>query len=231
MAGKPHVLLLTLEKQPCFEEMFHHLLSSLQQEFIVFHDEKIESAVDHLRSDSLAAVLIADSGIARKSAKRIYPELQTYAQEKGGTAIFCGLFSGFCRTDDYDKSFRIFGLDWTRGSYTRTDWSLITGTILGNDLPKQYSMKADCMWVTSAGIYRRSDGARDHSAVFEADPVPSRREDIAVAFTACGKGFVGYIGDVNAEQESTHVVLAMCRFAAKQLASASASSLAAPVSQ
>lgn len=35
-------------------------------------------------------------------------------------------------------------------------------------------------------------------------------DDTAVAFGKVGKGYLGYVGDVNAEDESTDVVLAMC---------------------
>lgn len=215
MAGKSRVLLLTLQKELFFEEMFQELLSSLHQDFIVMHDEKIESAVHHMRSEGLAAVLIADSGIASKSANRIYPELRSYVKERGGTVIFCGLFSGFSSTDDFEKSFGIFGLDWTRGSYFGAQWCLLPGTILGDDLPKKYSTKASLVNVNvdTDAIYMPTDEA----SRFE---IPVQRQDAAVAFAACGKGFVGYIGDVNATHESTQVVLAMCRLAAKQLPSA-----------
>jgi len=46
------------------------------------------------------------------------------------------------------------------------------------------------------------------SNVFSASPVDQAQTP--VAFTKIGDGSLGYIGDVNAEEESDNVVLAMC---------------------
>ena len=57
--------------------------------------------------------------------------------------------------------------------------------------------------------YKPTDGSRVESHVFQ--PFPVDLSNAPVAYTRIGDGFLGYIGDVNAEKESTGVILAMLR--------------------
>ena len=80
----------------------------------------------------------------------------------------------------------------------------------GNHLAKAYSMKA--LHVAKPGefeaIYSPTDESRNESNVFDQGEIKDLNE-APVAFAKVGKGWVGYVGDVNNEAESQTVILAM----------------------
>jgi hypothetical protein len=59
-------------------------------------------------------------------------------------------------------------------------------------------------------VYAPTDDSRIQSHVF----APTKITNLSAApvvYTQIGSGFLGYIGDVNAEEETTSVILAMLR--------------------
>lgn len=79
-----------------------------------------------------------------------------------------------------------------------------------------YSQKAVFLKNVNAtdSIYAPSSESRTQSHVFQAETVD--QDQAPVAFTKIGSGWLGYIGDVNNEEGSQNVVLAMCKFAASR---------------
>lgn len=59
-------------------------------------------------------------------------------------------------------------------------------------------------------LYIATDVSRLESHVFAPRPITNTKET-PVAFTKFGQGHIGYIGDVNSEDETHHVILAMCQ--------------------
>jgi hypothetical protein len=78
-------------------------------------------------------------------------------------------------------------------------------------LPAAYSQKAVFLKnvAPDAALYLPSMDSVTESHVFPSEPVKNR-EQAPVAFTAVGEGWLGYVGDANAETESDAVILAMC---------------------
>jgi hypothetical protein len=132
----------------------------------------------------------------------------------GGTAIFAGHFSGFIRPADLNRLFRShWNLPWEFGDYHRTTVYLNQRVQQGSKLalPAAYSQKAVFLKnvAPDAALYLPSTDSVTESHVFPSEPVKNR-EQTPVAFTAVGEGWLGYVGDVNAETASDDVILAMC---------------------
>jgi hypothetical protein len=59
-------------------------------------------------------------------------------------------------------------------------------------------------------VYLPGNDSMSESLVFE--PIHADREQTPVAFGKFGQGSIGYVGDVNTEEGSDQVILAMCGF-------------------
>lgn len=107
-----------------------------------------------------------------------------------------------------------FSLPWTMASYHRTTFAL-NGSALRRvtrvgALSPRYSMKGVHLGGVEQKdrVYVPCAGARVQSWVFAPERVD--RDETAVAWAEVGEGMVGYVADVNAEPESTEIVLSMC---------------------
>ena len=136
--------------------------------------------------------------------------------KQGGTFICCGQWSSTIRPLDANKFFSKLGLPWEFGDYLRTDDHFNRNFFISGGFPESYSSKATRLKNVdpSARVYAPSRDSRVQSFVFAADPVDV--EQAPVAFTQCGGGYVGYVGDVNSEQPSAYVVKRLCEFAFDQ---------------
>jgi hypothetical protein len=129
-------------------------------------------------------------------------------------AIIMGLFPSFVQPDSVKPFFSRAGRPWGVGSYHRATLALNESAVSvanAQKLPQRYSQKAvfvnnvapEDMW------YKTDDNSEVQSMVF-----PSTSEKVAgetaVALAKVGEGKLGYVGDVNAEDGSNAVVLAMC---------------------
>jgi hypothetical protein len=131
----------------------------------------------------------------------------------GCILVLIGNFSSSIRPKDLEKFFREAGLPWTNGEYLRT-------TVHSNDteetsshtsLPSSYSQKAvflASVYVNDAW-YLPTDSSKTESLVFHSERVQDLQQT-PIALTNLGKGKLGYVGDVNGEEDSDAVVLAMC---------------------
>lgn len=186
-----------------------------------------------------SAVLIADGGLTRqftrkkdRKAGRYGPYdptkeeemkqydaflayLNTYVRGGGGTVVFYKRFSSESCLPDMEKLFSgAFGLPWKASSYHRSTFVLRAENMRrltpAAELPPQCSVKAvhlmdveekDRLYVP------RSDSCIE-SFVFAPNPID--QNETPVAWADVGEGMVGYIGDVNSEEEGERVLLAMC---------------------
>ncbi|KAJ5525846.1 hypothetical protein N7494_012496 [Penicillium frequentans] len=125
-----------------------------------------------------------------------------------------GQFASFVRPDNMKSFFSKAGLSWNRGSYTRTTLLLNQAAIgdeLATKLPKSYSQKALFVnnVVSSDAWYTTDEDSVVESRVFRPTPVNTPGET-PVAMARVGEGRLGYVGDVNAEEETDAVILVMC---------------------
>lgn len=160
-----------------------------------------------------SAVLITDEALTLRENSHIWDAVLEYVR-RGGTAIVMGLFPSFVQPDKIKTFFARASLRWERGSYHRTTLSLnenAVGMSEAGSLPRSYSQKA--LFVKNVSSqemwYRTNDDSVIESRVFPPTSANVGGE-APVALAKVGQGKLGYVGDVNAEEASHAVVLAMC---------------------
>jgi ribonuclease HI len=144
-----------------------------------------------------SVILLFDTAVThqRNVLERVIDRLR-----EGATVVLTGGFSSLATEGEFNRFFAKLGLSWERGSYTRTTVSLrsnaVSSRYLTSHLRSSCSQKAVFVKNVerSAAWYTSSDGSGE----------------AAVALTNVGNGKLGYIGDVNEEEPSNMVVLAMC---------------------
>jgi hypothetical protein len=207
---EPRILLVSLDTASPFDQLYQGILEKLNTVAALDRATKPESALQGLADQPPQAVLVTDGGIAQHRA--VYAKLLDYVRG-GGRLVLMGNFSSMTRPKDLDRLFQEAGLPWTHGAYQRT-------TVHRNDteetsshtsLPPSYSQKA----VFLAGVpgkdawYLPNNSSHTQSRVFYPVPITDQ-EQTPIALTNIGKGKLGYVGDVNGEEGSDAVVLAMC---------------------
>lgn len=195
------ILLLSLENFSFFDEIHTHLLSGLRSKTRVEQASTANDATKFLSSPNLKAVLVVDPGITSAKHSRVSQSLHKFVHD-GGIAVFAGLFSSFISPPDMKKFWSTpWNLSWQMGSYGRRDFDLQSSAVAGmgeNSLTVSYSMKA----VSLQGIEKK------HAVYLESENSGNGLE-APVVRARVGKGYLGYLGDVNAEEESTAVVLTL----------------------
>jgi hypothetical protein len=168
-----------------------------------------------LARPELSRVFIADADISKKSHAPLLAQLVRWVRA-GGTAVIGGLFSSFIRLDKFDAFFAAWGLPWTRGDYHRTTFALnqharpwlVPHT--PPSLPTSYSMKAVHLRDVDPqdAVYVSTDDSHLESLVWAPTKI-SDSSGVPVAYGQLGQGSLGYVGDVNGEEESTDVIICM----------------------
>ncbi|KNZ77881.1 RNA polymerase II-associated protein 3 [Termitomyces sp. J132] len=166
-----------------------------------------------LYSDAITGVFVADAAIANRKNAQMLTKLVEYAKA-GGSVVIGGAFSSLVKPKDIGAFFlKSWGVPWKPGSYHRTTFFLNPAHELAKSNPvlaQSYSMKALHLKDISPDVvvYRPTRESRLESLVFPPGPVTNMNESPVVR-TRVGKGYLGYIGDVNWEDDSANLVLAM----------------------
>jgi hypothetical protein len=213
--SKPVILIIGIGKHSFQDEMYSDLLTNLKSLATVHEATREADASAKLQSLNPTAVLITAGDFAKRSHQGIHGPVVDYAKS-GGTVVFCQQFSSLISPPLFDSFFgSTWSLPWKFGNYNRTTFYLnpsrngkLKDKVM---LPKSYSMKAvhvkgakkeDAVYVTTSSSVVQSHVFGPESA-HTPDQAP-------VLFTSVGDGFLGYVGDVNAEEGTTSVILAMC---------------------
>jgi hypothetical protein len=193
----PHILALCFEYEDLFYTVHDGLVQQLSAKSRLQRATTPAAALDMLSlSPAPSVILVADAAMTRhnKICERVIDLLR-----KGATVVLAGCFSSMVSQGQFDRFFARVGLLWRRGSYYRVTTRLrrrAVGDRLAGRLPAAYSQKA--VFVKRV----------DKSAVWYAEKETGN--EAAVVFAKVGKGMLGYVGDVNGEEGSKAVVLAMC---------------------
>ena len=173
----------------------------------------IEAEASHyLQSQHFTAVLAVDPTIVQESPN-LRRQITTFART-GGKVILCHFFSSLIGPTEFDEYMQTeWNLPWRFGNYARTNFHLNRqGVNLCRepDLPACYSMKAVSLkYIEPASkIYHPRKTSTIQSHVFPPTPIGDLSQ-AAVAFTRVGDGWLGYIGDVNDEEATLTVIMAM----------------------
>ncbi|KAK1671759.1 hypothetical protein BDP55DRAFT_635615 [Colletotrichum godetiae] len=212
LESKPQLVVISLDYQPFFDEMYAGLLSRLLEKASMQRTKKPAAALNRLQQNPPpAAVLITDSALT-EAFPDVWNAVIAYVRQ-GGTAIVMGHFSSFVKPDNIKPFFAKAGLDWARGDYHRTTVTLnpqAAGSA-AERLPTRYSQKALFLKGVhpTAVLYGPNETSVTQSHVFSAEEVADLTQ-AAISFAQVGDGKMGYVGDVNTEEETGDVILAMC---------------------
>ncbi|KAI0449707.1 hypothetical protein F5B21DRAFT_493511, partial [Xylaria acuta] len=138
-----------------------------------------------------------------------------YVKNRGGIAIVGGPFASFVGPNELNSWIgRRWRMPWRVGQYRRTTTVLLQDTHVGLEattrahLVPSYRSEA---WLlkhvpSSDSLYASPEDASSEPEVFGPVPVGAQT---AIAFGKCGQGWLGYIGDVDNQEGTAEVLLAM----------------------
>ncbi|KAF8318594.1 uncharacterized protein EI90DRAFT_3083062 [Cantharellus anzutake] len=161
------------------------------------------------------AVLVVEPSIYKKGTfAEDLDALLSYARN-GGRVVFGCMIPSEMSDSIAEKFFgEKLGLPWRLGGYYRSTHFLqrfhhALGSPASASLLASYSMKAVSLSGVEASdaVYRPGEDSHVESFVFDPDSVDQSL--VPVAMTRYEKGWIGWNGDVNAEDGSTYVLLAM----------------------
>jgi hypothetical protein len=214
---QPRILLLSLRLESFFDTSYKPYLDRLAAKARVQRVKHAPAAIRQLTSTQQpppTAVLVTDAAIVEPQHDDVYDALLAYIRQ-GGTAVLMGHFPSFVRPLELHAFFAHAGLSWQAGSYLRTTFALnreaIAGETLPAKLPARYSQKAlsvakvrpeEAWYVTDAG-------STLESLVWAPEAV-NCPDEAPVAAGRVGSGRLAYVGDVNVEDGTGDVVLALC---------------------
>ena len=176
---------------------------------------------------SVVLVVSPESYLSSQKQYRILRDhVKTFADQQGGIVLFCGLFSSFIKPTSFDSYFRNeWNLPWRFGAYHRTTLTVNQNFhITSKDshtpvkldpktasLEKAYSQKAVNVKNVpmNSMLYVTTSASQLESLVFPPQSVDNKSQS-PVIFQSYGNGYVGYLGDVNAEVGTTKAILALC---------------------
>ncbi|CZT25083.1 uncharacterized protein RCC_10812 [Ramularia collo-cygni] len=211
-APTPDLVLLSLAKISFFDEQFEPVLNVLKSK------ANVREITDPAEADALflgasrPVVFTTDAAITKPKYSGQKAAAVAFVRN-GGTIVFGGHFASFASPPNMNAFFAAFSLPWKSGDYHRTEVYLNGSMQQLNHtgLTPRFSQKALNLANVSGNdaLYLPSASSRIQSMVF----APELIEDLTqtpAAFGSCGEGKVGYIGDVNWEDETTGVLMAMC---------------------
>jgi hypothetical protein len=212
-APKPLIVILTLDKPEFFNDMYEGFVRQLntKAEFrqVNTPDEARSAFNGHPKP---AAILSADESLTVSTRITLVHDALSYVRS-GGILVFMGLFSSFARPSDIKTLFSRLDLPWASGDYHRSTFKLNREMthFNKNALAASYSQKALHLANVKFddAVYLSTDESVVESIVFGPRRVSDRTQTPA-AFTKVGEGRVGYVGDVNNEDETTPLVFGMC---------------------
>ncbi|KAI4227956.1 MAG: hypothetical protein L6R36_002036 [Xanthoria steineri] len=217
----PQIVLLRLddemqiEETSIFDDLYEPLCDAISQKYSTIHAKSAADVRPLLSDPSLQAILVVDGGLTNgKKHIALQKQLSSYAHA-GGTILFCCLFSNFSQVPDVNRMFRSFGLPWEFGNYHRTTFYLSQHirSILGHQraikLEREYSVKAVHLKNTlvDSRVYVPLEQSRTESRGFP--PTAVDQGQTPAAFSKHGSGWIGYIGDVNNEEGSRSLLMAL----------------------
>ncbi|KAE8414615.1 hypothetical protein BDV36DRAFT_286028 [Aspergillus pseudocaelatus] len=194
--------------------MYAPLITALRSKAEFQRAETTTSAIQFLaQHPEPSVILITDEALTLPKNKAVWEAVLEYVR-RGGTAVIMGHFPSFVRPNSLKPFFSQAGLNWETGPYHRTTLAInqtAVGVANAQKLPQRYSQKAVFVKNVVPGDmwYKTDDDSVVESLVFSPTSVNTAGET-PVALANVGTGKLGYVGDVNAEEGSNAVILAMC---------------------
>ncbi|RPD52547.1 hypothetical protein L226DRAFT_496202 [Lentinus tigrinus ALCF2SS1-7] len=211
------VLLLSIHKHDWIDETYSQLYRGLMRNaYIAEACDAVDANAALLDSSPPDAVVVTDAAITEVSYSALLQKLVDYTNN-GGTLIFGVNFSTFFPQMKSREFFQRWKLSWSSGDYYRTTFALnpagVPSPLSSAALVPSFSMKALHLKDVPAecAVYYATSDSHLESLVYAPTKItPKQATQTPAAFAPVGKGFLGYIGDVNGEQGSIRLTLEMC---------------------
>ncbi len=225
-------LVLSLSKPDELASKNKHFISALRSKLRTVRALNAQKALRYLADENLACVVVADGGINDDKNSAFLSSPMGWVNA-GGTVVIGCLFPSSISGREFDQFFEKWGVPWKMGNHSRTTFVLNRLNLQleyyeRENLAASYSMEAlrlkgvkdeDVLYAPpeDRDKYKYKDdweGDSDNKdlSVLSHELPPPLVDDlphVAVAYTRIGKGFLGYVGDVNGEEKTTSVILAM----------------------
>ncbi|KAJ5176641.1 uncharacterized protein N7482_002518 [Penicillium canariense] len=214
---KPQILLLSLSYRDFLDETYSALFNRLLKVAQIKRVKTASAALRTIAETSFKAIIITDEGLteSNQETREVLAKIKAYI-ENGGLTIVGLHFPNFTPMPKLGQFFETFGLPWKYGDYHRTNFQLNPSGLLPegiepSSMPEPYSMKV--LHVKNARpqekLFVPIEGAVTQSLVFSPRNVDQAQAAVAVA--RLGAGYL-YCGDVNGEDGSNRLMLALCGF-------------------
>ena len=210
---KPPILLISINKDSFIDEITSHMVTALQRRGPMLEATTPRDASTKITAHIPSTILITTADFAKKRNAALHSKVVEYTRA-GGTVIICGQFCNFIEPPHFDTFMAsVWDLPWKFGDYHRSTYipNPIRRPKVQHGLPESYCVKAVHIQGAAAEdmVYITTPRSRIQSHVFPPDSAHNPGQ-APIAFTAFGKGYLGYVGDVNQEAHTTAVILAMC---------------------
>lgn len=226
--GRQKVLLLCLEDYTWAGDIYREFLSTLNSKaevicayskFLVtlrakdevIRDTDLQTAIETLKDGSVSVAIIFEPSVIEKKDELLTDTLIQFTKA-GGTTIFAGMCSSIARPPNINEFFGKWNLPWKSGIYLRTTFTANPRARLDLKarIATSYSMKALHLGnvATEDLLYITTDDSHTESLVFGPERVKLTGEG-PIVFAQYHQGRIGWVGDVNNEQNTGPVMLAM----------------------
>ncbi|KAK1071125.1 hypothetical protein LTR74_003506 [Friedmanniomyces endolithicus] len=201
---RPKIVLLSLAKQPWFDESYTPLLNLLRSKAdlaeIIDRDEAYDllTLANHTTTTIPGIILATDQAVTEPQkhhspaqSRRLRPPPRRHPNLHGPLLQFRP------PPPNIKALFQTFDLPWVSGDYYRTDFHVNTATthVHTASLVPSYSQKALHLAYVEPGdaVYWPTSASRTQSMVFAPQAVDTAQTPAVLG--ACGRGKVGYTGD------------------------------------
>lgn len=195
------------------EESYDDFLRTVRSKakVISYKNTDIQATIETLKAGTVSAVVLFEPSLIEKKDKLLTDALIEFTKA-GGTTIFAGLCSSFCGPPNLNAFFSKWNLPWKSGTYLRTTFTANSHARLDltTKIPSSYSMKALHLKnvATEDLVYVTTSDSQLESLVFTSQPVRLTGEG-PIVFAQYHDGRISWIGDVNHEEGTKLVLLAM----------------------
>ncbi|EED14063.1 transcription factor Rba50, putative [Talaromyces stipitatus ATCC 10500] len=222
-ADRPEILLLSLCDYGFLNESYASLFKQLHDSAHIERTETADAAIRYLTEKNPKAIIITDEGLTLNENTQVLEKVVEYVRN-GGRAIIGLLFPNCAQWDDIGDLFnRAFQLPWKSANYMRETFEVnpsctLPDSVSVSSLPKSYMAKA--LHIKNARPHEKilvPENEFDEED-YEDRPIPERgltpayleQTQAMVTGAKVGDGYVAYCGDVNGEDGSDKVILALC---------------------
>ncbi|TDL14839.1 hypothetical protein BD410DRAFT_806072 [Rickenella mellea] len=211
IASRPKVIRLALDHEEHYDEIHAHVLDSLHAEADVIDVRGTVEALTHLNSPPahLYGIFVTDAGISLPQNARILSKVIQYV-ESGGTFVIGGQFSSTIPMDDFENFLAEWNLPWKRGSYGRNTYQLSNN---GKQVFKHRNPGMDDYSLLEKSFSMKASHIANvlpENILYKYNTAESRRlNEAPIVCANVGRGFFGYVGDVNGEEGCSNAILGM----------------------